>query len=163
MATIDAHQHFWLFDPVRDAWINDDMRTIQRNFLPADLLPVLKDNGIDGTIAVQANQSETENEFLLLLGEKDRAHMLLPDFKRGISTLEKFSALPYVYCKVSGIITEADWRNWAPRDINPYLDVVVAGNYERMKNLTDQYFESFSADEKVLIFGANAERFYQLQ
>jgi L-fuconolactonase len=277
MATIDAHQHFWLFNPVRDAWIGDDMRIIQRNFLPADLLPVLKANGIDGTIAVQADQSETENEFLLQLaeenefikgvvgwvdfcapdieerlafykgnpkmkgfrhvlqGEKDRAHMLLPGFKNGISKLEKFgfsydiliypdqlayawalcaaypnqsfivdhlakpkikageltgwkkeiekfASLPNVYCKVSGIITEADWANWTINDINPYLDVVVAsfgvqkllfgsdwpvclvaGNYARMKNLVEQYFVSFSADEKRLIFGANAEQFYQLQ
>ena len=40
--TIDAHQHFWHFDPVRDSWITDDMAAIQRDFLPADLEPVLK-------------------------------------------------------------------------------------------------------------------------
>lgn len=38
---IDAHQHFWNFDPVRDAWITEDMSVIRKDFLPADLAPVL--------------------------------------------------------------------------------------------------------------------------
>jgi L-fuconolactonase len=32
---IDAHQHFWEFDPIRDAWITDDMAVLRRDFLPA--------------------------------------------------------------------------------------------------------------------------------
>ena len=42
---IDAHQHFWKFDPVRDSWITDDMAVIQKDFLPGDLQTVLKKNG----------------------------------------------------------------------------------------------------------------------
>ncbi|HPZ88844.1 MAG TPA: amidohydrolase, partial [Flavihumibacter sp.] len=61
MRRLDAHVHFWQFDPQRDAWINDDMRVLQRDFLPADLAPILTENGFDGCIAVQADQSETEN------------------------------------------------------------------------------------------------------
>ena len=276
MARIDAHQHFWKYDPVRDSWINEAMHKIRRDFLPGDLAPILKQNGIDGTIAVQADQSEAENDFLLglaqkndfirgvvgwidfratnaderlqyysgfpkmkgfrhvLQGEKDRAYMLLPDFKRGIALLEKYGftydvliypdqleyalafcqSLPnqpfiidhlakpviredgllawkkdivkfktaeHVYCKVSGIITEADWVNWSAVDIYPYLDVIVdtfgtdrlvfgsdwpvclvAGEYSRMKQLADQYFASYSSQEKEAIFGGNAERFYKL-
>ena len=41
MPRIDSHQHFWKFDPVRDSWINDDMRVIQQDFFPVDLKPVL--------------------------------------------------------------------------------------------------------------------------
>jgi L-fuconolactonase len=67
--TIDAHQHFWHFDPVRDSWITDDMAIIQRDFLPADLEPVLAQNGIDGCVAVQASQSEEETEFLVNLAQ----------------------------------------------------------------------------------------------
>ena len=62
---LDSHQHFWRFDPRRDAWITDDMRAIRRDFLPADLEPVLAANHIDGCIAVQADQSEAETGFLL--------------------------------------------------------------------------------------------------
>lgn len=67
--TIDAHQHFWHFDPVRDSWITDDMAIIRRDFLPADLEPVLKQNGIDGCVAVQASQSEEETTFLVRLAQ----------------------------------------------------------------------------------------------
>ncbi|WP_109697207.1 amidohydrolase family protein [Chitinophaga deserti] len=63
--TIDAHQHFWRFDPVRDAWITEEMNVIRRDFLPADLAPLLKTAGIDGCVAVQADQSEAETQFLL--------------------------------------------------------------------------------------------------
>jgi L-fuconolactonase len=53
MKRIDSHQHFWKFDPVRDNWINDDMKIIQKDFLPADLQHILKENGFDGCVAVQ--------------------------------------------------------------------------------------------------------------
>jgi len=68
---IDAHQHFWIFDPVRDAWIDDTMSVIQRDFLPRDLQPILGENNIDGCVAVQADQSETETDFLLALAAKN--------------------------------------------------------------------------------------------
>ncbi|KJD33688.1 amidohydrolase [Tamlana sedimentorum] len=62
---IDAHQHFWIFNPVRDSWIDDSMLVIRKDFLPKDLKPILKANNIDGCIAVQADQSEKETNFLL--------------------------------------------------------------------------------------------------
>jgi L-fuconolactonase len=65
MLKIDSHQHFWKFDPIRDSWITDDMALIQRDFFPEDLEPVLKDNGIDGCVIVQSDQSEEENHFQL--------------------------------------------------------------------------------------------------
>src|SRR5439155_26674050 len=66
MLRIDAHQHFWKFDPVRDSWITDDMNVIQKDFLPGDLAPFLQQNGIDGCVVVQSDQSEAENTFQLL-------------------------------------------------------------------------------------------------
>ena len=74
---IDAHQHFWKFDPVRDNWITEDMPVIRRDFLPGDLTPLLKKNGFDGCVAVQADQSENETEFLIGLS---RQH----DFIKGV-------------------------------------------------------------------------------
>lgn len=67
--TIDAHQHFWHYDPVRDSWITDDMTAIRRDFLPADLEPVLAEHGIDGCVAVQASQSEEETLFLVSMAQ----------------------------------------------------------------------------------------------
>lgn len=64
---IDAHQHFWRFDPVRDAWITEEMKVIQRDFLPEHLQPLLTAHQMDGCVAVQADQSEVETDFLLAL------------------------------------------------------------------------------------------------
>ena len=70
MKRIDAHQHFWLYHPVKDAWITDDMAVIQRNFMPEDLKPILDINDVSGCVAVQADQSEAETLFLLELAAK---------------------------------------------------------------------------------------------
>ena len=274
---IDSHQHFWNFDPVRDSWINDDMQVIRRDFMPADLEPMLKQTGFEGTVAVQVDQSEADTIFLLRLadehdfikgvvgwvdlqaedidstlqyytsfkklkgfrhilqGEKNRALMLEPQFKRGIEALAEFDftydilvyadqlkyvkqfvagfpsqkfvidhlAKPYikkaeidqwkiemeaiashenVWCKVSGMVTEADWKNWKQTDFHPYLDVVtaafgvkrlmygsdwpvclVAASYQQALDIVKKYYAGFSPEEQQLIFGGNAKEFYQLQ
>jgi L-fuconolactonase len=67
---IDAHVHFWKYNKMRDKWITDDMRIIQRDFLPRDLQPILSENNVDGVIAVQADQSEDETGFLLSLAKE---------------------------------------------------------------------------------------------
>src|SRR5580704_6559436 len=66
---IDAHQHFWRYDPQRDSWITPEMSMLRRNFLPADLAGDLRSNGIHASIAVQADQSEAETLFLLQLAQ----------------------------------------------------------------------------------------------
>lgn len=70
---IDAHQHFWTYDPARHAWMDGGLEAIRRDFLPADLAPELKACGIDGTVAVQADETEEETEFLLGLAEADES------------------------------------------------------------------------------------------
>ncbi len=65
--TVDAHQHFWSYDPRRHDWIGDEMKVIRRDFTPADLEPVLKRNKIEGCVTVQVDQTEKETEFLLKL------------------------------------------------------------------------------------------------
>ena len=69
---IDAHQHFWKFDPVRDSWITGDMAVIQKDFLPGDLQTALKKNNFDCSVVVQSDQSENENEFQLLKNNEFR-------------------------------------------------------------------------------------------
>ena len=46
---IDSH-HFWRYDAVRDAWITDEMRVLQRDFLPEHLEPDAGANGMDATV-----------------------------------------------------------------------------------------------------------------
>lgn len=74
---IDAHQHFWKFDPVRDAWIDDSMEAIRRDFMPEDLEPLLRKKEFNGCISVQADQSIEETNFLLGLAENH-------DFIKGV-------------------------------------------------------------------------------
>jgi L-fuconolactonase len=62
---IDAHQHFWHYDPRRHSWITESMSVLKRDFLPADLASELQQNRVYGTIAVQAETSLDETEFLL--------------------------------------------------------------------------------------------------
>ena len=273
---IDAHQHFWKFDRVRDSWITDDMAVIRKDFFPGDLQTVLKKNNFDGSVVVQSDQSEKENEFQLknadandfvkgvvgwvdlqakdieerlsyyssfkklkgfrhvLQGETDRSLMLKPEFMNGIGKLERFDftydiliyadQLKYipefvgafmhqkfvidhlakpgiknnnigdwkkemqtiarfenVYCKISGMVTEADWKNWKQDDFIPYIDVVIeafgpnrimygsdwpvcllAASYEEMLGIVQEYFSSFSEAEQELFFGGNAIQFYNL-
>jgi len=62
---IDAHQHFWNYDPVRDSWMDDSMGILKRDYLPEDIQKHLNQNKIDGCVSVQAGQSEDETTFLL--------------------------------------------------------------------------------------------------
>jgi L-fuconolactonase len=67
--TIDAHQHFWRYDPVQYPWIPQGS-TLHADRLPADLAPLLERAGIDGTVAVQARQSVEESRWLLGLADE---------------------------------------------------------------------------------------------
>lgn len=276
MLNIDAHQHFWIFDAERDSWINDDMAVIRRDFMPPELEFTLRQNGMEGCIAVQADQSEEQNAFLLhltegndfikgivgwvdlqadnieerlehyshtklmkgfrhvLQGETNRALMLEPAFMHGISLLHKYNftydilifpdqlkyaeklvrAYPQqkfvldhiakpnikegkidawaaeidllarqenIWCKVSGMVTEADWNNWTADTFKRYLDVVfdafgpnrimfgsdwpvclVAADYTEVKGIVSDYTAALSPTEQKMIFGGNAAAFYNL-
>lgn len=272
---IDAHQHFWLYNPERDSWITDEMATIRRDFLPADLEPVLRANGIDGCVAVQASQSDEETLFLLGLAQayeivrgvvgwvdlradnlydklesysqfeeiKGFRHvaqaepddfLMRPEVIKGIRQLAAFDytydiliyptqlkaalhlvraapdvtfvidhlAKPYiktkeinrwsnwmaeiakqpnVSCKVSGMVTEADWHHWSKADLFPYLDVVfdhfgpdrllfgsdwpvclTAADYTQVKTIVEDYVQPWGDEVRAKVFGQNATAFYRL-
>ena len=204
---IDAHQHFWKYDSIKHSWISESMAVLRNDFLPDDLKKIYAENGVDGCVAVQVEQTLEETDFLLDLAqeydfikgvvgwvdfraknidvilehykpkkkvkgfrhivqeEADHNFLLRPDFVTGISYLEKYDfvydilifphqlgaslelikkfphqkfiidhlAKPYikdgffdgwallmteiakhenVYCKLSGMITEADFNSW---------------------------------------------------
>ncbi|MFT4033384.1 MAG: amidohydrolase family protein [Siphonobacter sp.] len=273
---IDSHQHFWHFDEARHSWITPAMEAIRRDFMPEDLLPHLQANGIDGCIAVQADQTENETEFLLGLAqqhefikgvvgwidlrsehikerleyfklfpklkgfrhivqnEPDELFLLRTEFTDGIRALEEYdftydiliyhnqlsvarefvTRLPNqrfvidhlakpaiklgtpekwiqdiqslakrenVWCKVSGLVTEADWAEWTPAQIRPYLDVVfeafgadrvmfgsdwpvcqLAITYDFWIELLHEYVSKFSIDDQAKFWGGNASHFYKL-
>jgi L-fuconolactonase len=94
----------------------------------------------------------------------------------------KLAAFENVYCKVSGMVTEADWLRWKKADFRPYLDTLtdafgtdrlmigsdwpvcqLAGSYEDVLEIAVNYFAGYSVHEKEAIFGRNAEKAYQLK
>ena len=274
--TIDSHQHFWKYEPAKHVWIDDDMSVIRRDFLPSDLKEVYQANGIDGCVAVQADQTLEETDFLLGLagtndfikgvvgwvdlrdaevdsilekyhthkklkgwrhvvqGEADHNFLIRPNFLRGISFLEKYNytydilifphqlgatlefvkqfphqkfiidhmAKPYikdgffdgwsvlmkeiarhenVFCKMSGMITEADYRHWSVEQLHAYMLLVleafgperilfgsdwpvclVAGSYKEVKSVVTDFIKTLSTNEQNAIMGANAIDFYNL-
>ncbi len=273
---IDSHQHFWYYDPNKHVWMNEQMEILKTDYLPTDLEPLLKSCDLDGCVAVQANQAEVENDFLLQLADKNdfikgivgwvdlRAKnlserleyyqkfskikgfrhvihdepelnfMLQPAFMKGVSMLKKYgytydilifaahlpntlkfvknlpdqpfvidhiakpnikageidtwekqlkkvASFENVYCKISGMVTEADWSSWKKEDFTKYLDAVVeafgtnrlmygsdwpvctlAANYETQFKLVKDYFSSFSKTEQEQILGGNAIQFYKI-
>jgi L-fuconolactonase len=275
MLKIDAHHHCWAYEPVKHGWIDNSMQVIQRDFYPDDLKPALIENGVAGTILVQADQSPEENIFMVSLAHKYPeirgivgwidllAHDLdeqlaewneqplmkgfrhvaqaepdgflaRPDIINGIAAFEKFGftydilvkppqleaaislvealpnqafvvdhiAKPYiaaksiepwrkhinqlasnenVCCKLSGMVTEADWMHWTFEDLRPYIDVVfeafgstrimfgsdwpvclVAASYNKVLHTATQYMAAFSDTEQEAFWYNNAHRFYKL-
>jgi L-fuconolactonase len=274
---IDAHQHFWRYEPDEYAWIGEGMGALRRDFLPADLEPELAALGFDGCVAVQARQSLEETRWLLELAERhpfilgvvgwvdlqspslrgqlesltrnpklvgvrhivqdepDERYLLRPEFARGIAQLEEFglaydiliyvrhlstaaafvesfprqrfvldhlakpeirrgeirawepdlralAALPNVHAKLSGLVTEADWRGWPPEQIRPYLDVAfdcfgperlmigsdwpvctLAAGYRRAMGVVMDYLKDRSQAEQDAVLGGNAQRFWRLE
>jgi L-fuconolactonase len=273
---IDSHQHFWIYEAEKHAWIDDDMKVIRKDFLPEDLQLVYQHNDVDGCVAVQADQTLAETDFLLALakkndfikgvvgwvdlrasdidevlrqystfsklkgfrhvvqGEADHNFMLRSIFLNGIAALEKYNftydilifphqlgaalelvrrfpnqkfvidhiAKPYikdgfydgwtalmktigehqnVYCKLSGMTTEADYNYWTPEQIEPYMQLVleafganrilfgsdwpvclVAGNYTKTKELVTNFIAKLNSEEQAAIMGGNAVQFYNL-
>jgi L-fuconolactonase len=68
-ARVDAHQHFWRYDPVEYGWIDESMAALRRDFLPDDLAPEMAHAGVDACVAVQARQTLDETRWLLALAE----------------------------------------------------------------------------------------------
>jgi len=64
---IDAHQHFWNYQPREYPWIGAGMERLAKDYLPADLEAAARPCGVSGSVAVQARQSLAESRWLLEL------------------------------------------------------------------------------------------------
>ena len=272
---IDAHVHFWKYNKIKDGWITNEMKVLQKDFLPGDLAKEIKENDLEGIVAVQAHQTEDETMFLLNLAEKNPIvkgvvgwidlqnkniekkllyysklplirgfrHIVqseperfllnhqflngiryLNDFqfsydiliyenqlKEAIEFVNKFPSQKFiidhcakpsiknksiiqwkqllkevaenqnVFCKLSGLITEARWNQWNEEDLYPYFDsvfdyfgtdrilfgsdwpvILLSGNYLKWKNLLKKYMNQFSSQENQKVFRENAIEFYNL-
>lgn len=103
------------------------------------------------------------------------------DFSRWQYGMKSLANNPNIYCKVSGMVTEAHWQNWRYEDFVPYLDTIftlfgnervmfgsdwpvclVAGEYSDVKQIIHDYLSTKDRNTISNIFGANAAKFYQL-
>jgi L-fuconolactonase len=273
---VDTHQHFWKYNENDYPWMSAEMAALRRDFEPPDLQPLLRECGIDATVAVQARQSLQETEWLLELAreydfirgvvgwvdlcspqagaqlerfaasetlrgvrhvihdELDDEFMLRRDFLAGISLLAEFeltydllifpkhlpfatelvrsypaqpfvvdhiakpsirnreiqpwlaglqrlAAFPNVFCKVSGMVTEAPWNTWQAEDLDVYMDAVfnafgssriligsdwpvctLAGSYTRVMDIPKNYLARLSVDEQNAVWCENPRAFYGL-
>ena len=113
-------------------------------------------------------------------------HMAKPDIRRGERRdwekgIRELATFPQVFCKLSGLVTEADWTRWTPADMRSYLDVVfdcfgahrllvgsdwpvctVASGYRRTISLIEDYMINRTAAERDAVMGGNAERLWRL-
>jgi len=95
--------------------------------------------------------------------------------------LAAIASFPNIFCKISGMVTEAKWHQWKQEDFKIYLDTVVelfgterimygsdwpvctlSSSYEDMYKIVADYFSEFSIDEQNNFFGLNATKFYRL-
>ena len=114
-------------------------------------------------------------------------HIAKPSIARGelepwASQIRKLAEAPNVFCKVSGMVTEADWKGWKRDDFTPYLDVVfeafgparimvgsdwpvctLAASYDQVMDVVSKYIEPLSEGDKAAVFGGTAEKFYKLE
>jgi L-fuconolactonase len=95
--------------------------------------------------------------------------------------MEPFRDLPHVWCKLSGMITEASWNTWTPDDLRPYVETaldifgvdrvmygsdwpvcLLAGSYGAIKEALEEALPPLSPEEKAKVFGGNAIEVYRL-
>ncbi len=151
-------------------------------------LSMLTDAGLVYEILIYADQLAEVVELVdrhphqtFVLDHAAKPHIAAETLQPWREQLGQLAMRSNVACKLSGLVTEADWRNWTPNDLRPYLDAcvesfgpdrlmagsdwpvcLVATDYLRWWQTLDAYFASFSSDEKDRIFGENATRLYQL-
>jgi L-fucono-1,5-lactonase len=97
------------------------------------------------------------------------------------SRMAAFEEFGHVACKVSGMVTEADWATWTVVDLQPFVDRVLAtfgpdrllfgsdwpvcllaSSYGGVVDATRQAFEALGPDDLARVFGGTAERVYRL-
>ncbi|HYM74753.1 MAG TPA: amidohydrolase family protein [Candidatus Dormibacteraeota bacterium] len=114
-------------------------------------------------------------------------HLAKPPIKTGeiepwASGIRRLAGFPNVFCKLSGLVTEADWHHWTPEHIVPYMDVafdafgpsrlmigsdwpvcLVAASYSRVLDVVRNYLEQHTAETREAVLGGNAQRFWRLR
>jgi L-fuconolactonase len=148
----------------------------------------LKQFGYTYDILIYTDQLGYANEFAAAFPDQPFVidHLAKPKIKEGdinqwAKDMQAIAQNENVSCKVSGMVTEADWKSWTPEDFTPYMDIVfsafgadrvmygsdwpvcrVAATYGETLSIAESYIAKLSATEQEQFWGANAIKFYGL-
>jgi len=151
------------------------LQVLERHQLPYDLLFFAKHLKHAETVARQVP------DLPLVIDHLSKPQIKLHAMDNWLPHLRKAASCPNVYCKLSGMVTEADWDHWTPADLQPYVDQVVelfgpercmfgsdwpvcelAGTYSQVYSALRTCLSGLSDSEQAQIFGGTAQRFYNL-
>lgn len=167
-------------EPDDDFIVRDDvikgLRVLEKHGVPFDLLFFVKHLKHAATLA------KVLPELPMVID-----HLAKPEIKHGRldnweTNFRAAAQFPNVYCKISGMVTEADWNAWRPEDLQPYVDIALeafgpercmygsdwpvcelAGSYEQVIGAARQVLSSLSQAEQEQVFGGTARKFYNLR
>ena len=273
---VDSHQHFWQVGRFDYPWMSSDVKVLYRDYLPDQLEPILKENGVGKTVLVQASNSVDEPRWLLKLADANpfiagvvgwvnlmspevdqqldelSAHpkfkgvrhlveseplddwLIQPQVLQGLKRLSAYGLsfdllvhtrhLKYlptlvntcpdlslvvdhmakppiargeleqwseelkvvadhenVHCKLSGLVTEANWNSWTVNDLSPFVECaaelfgpgrlmfgsdhpvcLLAASYTHVLESFQEMLAGYSEEDREQIFAGNAVRFYSL-
>ena len=113
-------------------------------------------------------------------------HIAKPRIKAGLlspwqENIRELARRPNVYCKLSGMLTEADWQHWTPETLRPYVETVLeafgpqrlmfgsdwpvcllAASYKKWAQTVEELIASLSVNEKQRVMGGTADEVYRL-
>lgn len=162
----------WIIQPK----VLESLRELARRKIPYDML--VKPPHLKNVLKVIDKVSELKMVI---------DHIAKPEIAKGKTDpwqkyLAEIAQYPNIYCKLSGMTTEADWKSWKPADIAPYVEMVVdmfgfdrvmygsdwpvcrlAGEYEDVWNTINEALCNISDDQRQKVFAANAISFYNLK
>ena len=151
------------------------LKVLEKHRVPFDLLFFVKHLKHAATLAKQLPNLPMVIDHLAKPRIKDQ------QTEGWIDHLKAAAKFPNVYCKLSGMVTEADWTSWKPADLKPYVQAsleafgpdrcmygsdwpvcLLAAPYPRVFAALQEALGPLTGAEKAKIFGGTAERFYTL-
>src|ERR1041384_626397 len=125
--------------------------------------------------------AETCPDLSLVLVHLAKPPIARKEIKEWSQAFRPLAHYPNLYCKLSGLVTEANWNSWKPDDLRPFVDIalesfgvdrlmfgsdypvcLLAASYDRVLDSFQEILKSLSDADRDKIFGQNAEKFYRL-